>query len=98
MLSKFKKYYKAFWNIVTIWFGDKLKEANFFNHDIDIRKSRQKKNEWSSSILSSVYSINGIVIDMQKRFSTSPFYFIMKLAKAEIDKKLSGGIVYLRRD
>lgn len=98
VLSKFKKYYKAFWYIVTIWFGDKLKEANFFNHDIDIRKSRQKKNEWSSSILSSVYSINRIVIDMQKRFSTSPFYFIMKLAKAEIDKKLSRGIVYLRRD
>ncbi|MDO4801603.1 MAG: RelA/SpoT domain-containing protein [Prevotellaceae bacterium] len=97
-LAKFKKNYKAFWYIVTIWFGDKLKEANFFNHDIDIRRSKQKKSEWSSSILSSVYSINKIVIDMQKRFLTSPFYFIMKLAKTEIDKKLSRGIVYLRRD
>ena len=98
MLSKFKKYYKAFWYIVTIWFGDKLKEANFFNHDIDIRKSKQKKNEWSSSILSSVYSINKIVIDMQKKFSTNPFLFTMKVAKAEIDKELSRKIVYLRND
>lgn len=98
MLSKFKKYYKAFWYIVTIWFGDKLKEANFFNYDIDIRKSKQKKNEWSSSILSSVYSINKIVIDMQKNFSTNPFLFTMKVAKAEIDKELSRKIVYLRND
>jgi ppGpp synthetase/RelA/SpoT-type nucleotidyltranferase len=97
-ISKFKKFYKAFWYIVTIWFGDKLKEANFFNNDIDIRRSKKKKNEWSYSILSSVYSINRIVIDMQKRFSTSLFYIIMKLVKAKIDKKLSRGIVYLRRD
>ncbi len=97
-LSKFKKYYEAFWYIVTIWFGDKLKEANFFNHDITIRKSKQKKNEWSSSILSSVYSVNGIIIEMQQRFSKSPFYFMMKIAKTRIDKKLSRKIVYLRRD
>ena len=96
--SEFKKYYEAFWYIVTIWFGDKLKETNFFNHDINIRKSKKKKNEWSSSILSSVYRVNGIIIDMQQRFSKSPFYFILKREKELIDKKLSQRIVYLRSD
>lgn len=96
--SKFKKFYKIFWDIVTIWFGDKLSEAQFFNDDMDIKRSKKKKNEWSSSILSSVYSINMIVIDMQKKFSKNPFYIIMKLEKEKIDKNLSRGIVYLRRD
>lgn len=97
-LSQFIKYYKAFWFIVKIWFGDKLKETNFFNHDINIRKSKKKKNEWSSSILSSVYSINRIIIDMQQKFSKNPFYFIMKMEKSKIDRKLSRRIVYLRGD
>ena len=42
-VKEFKKNYKAFWRILSKWFGEKLKESYLYNQDKNIRISNKKK-------------------------------------------------------
>ena len=86
-LEEFKKNYKAFWFIAFTWFGKKIEEADFFNKDANVRKSKKKKNEWFVSISSSLQIANSIINNMQKAFHTNRLYWIMKITKNKIDQE-----------
>ncbi len=98
-IREFRKNYKAFWCILSSWFGDKLKEAEFYNEDKNIRKSDKKKREWISSMTSNVSRVNIIIANMQRGFNTGICYYFLNREKMKLDKELSSkGILLLRQD
>ena len=87
-VREFKTNYKAFWYILSEWFGDKLKEeAALYNQDRHIRRSNKKKIEWTSSIASNIGKAIKIIIDMQKGFNSHKWYFFIKKIKVQIEKE-----------
>lgn len=88
-ITQFKKHYKAFWYIITIWFGDKLSEANVFDKDINVKKSKRKNKEWASSIFSSLLDVTQLIRNMQNSFNNNIFYCIMRFHKKKLDKLFS---------
>lgn len=98
-IGEFKKNYKAFWYILSRWFGDKLKEVEFYNEDKNIRRSNKKKREWTSSITSNISKVNIMIANMQREFNTDIWHYFVNRVKMKLDKKLSSkGLLFLRRD
>ncbi|WP_080732614.1 MULTISPECIES: nucleotidyltransferase family protein [Porphyromonas] len=98
-VKEFKKNYKAFWRILSKWFGEKLKEANLYNQDKNIRRSNKKKKEWTNSIASNVEKVNRTIVNMNKDFSTNVCHYFIRIIKTKLEKKLaSKGVILLRRD
>lgn len=98
-VGEFKKNYKAFCRILSKWFGNKLKEADSYNQDKNIRKSNKKKKEWTSSIASNVERVNRIIAKMHKEFNSNIWHYFMKKIRIKLEKKLaSKGILLLRKD
>lgn len=87
-LYDFKKNYRAFWFIVTIWYGERLKETDVFNNDSAIRKSKKKKNEWYISITSSIRIVNQIINSMMKGFRSDLLHWGLKFYKKRLDAKI----------
>jgi ppGpp synthetase/RelA/SpoT-type nucleotidyltranferase len=87
-ITHFKKYYKAFLYIISIWFGDKMTEALSFMSDINVKKSKRKNNEWKSSIFSSMIDVLQIIQDMQNSFKKNFLYCVIKHQKTKMDKEL----------
>lgn len=97
-IGTFKENYKAFWVILSKWFGNKLKEADFYNQDKHMRRSKKKKIEWTSSITANVDRINEIIRNMEKEFNTNIWYYFIKRTKTKLRNELnSKGILYLRQ-
>lgn len=88
-IAHFKKYYKAFFYIISIWLGDKMKEALSFTNDINVKKSKRKNSEWKSSIFSSMIDVLQIIQDMQNSFKNNFLYCIIKHQKTKMDKEMS---------
>lgn len=87
-LSEFQKNYKAFGYIIITWFGEKIKETDIINKDVNIKKSKKKKKEWFASIASSLQIANSIINNMQEGFNSNPIYWIMKVQKNKINQEL----------
>lgn len=88
-LTEFQKNYKSFWYIIINWFGKKLEEIVSFNNDVNIRRSKKKKDEWFASIASNIQSAVSIINNMQKEFRTNHLYLIVKFIKRRIDKEVN---------
>ena len=98
-IGEFKKNYKAFWFILSKWFGNKQKEVGLYNEDKNIRKSNKKKKEWTSSITSNVVKVNRIIANMRQEFNSNIWYYFIKRIRRKLEKKLaSKGYLFLRED
>jgi hypothetical protein len=86
-IRKFKKYYRAFWYIVSQWFDTKVTEADLYNKDKTIKKSITKNKEWSSSISSSIANIYEIVMEKQMKFKKNILFYFIKRTKYAIDNE-----------
>ena len=98
-IGEFKKNYKAFWRILSKWFGNKQKEVGLYNIDKNIRKSNKKKKEWTSSITSNVEKVNKTITNMHEEFNSNIWHYFIKRIRIKLEKKLaSKGFLLLRND
>lgn len=98
-IGEFKKNYKAFWFILSKWFGNKQKEVGLYNEDKNIRRSNKKKKEWTSSITSNVAKVNWIIANMRQEFNSNIWHYFIKRIRTKLEKKLaSKGYLFLRED
>ena len=101
-IEEFKKNYKAFWFILSKWFGNKQKEVGLYNEDKNIRRSNKKKKEWTSSITSitsNVAKVNWIIANMRQEFNSNIWHYFIKRIRTKLEKKLaSKGYLFLRED
>lgn len=95
-IGEFKRNYKAFWRIISIWLGDKRKEISSYNQDKNIRRSKKKRNEWTSSIISNAEKVDRIILNMRKKFSNNIWHYFIKRIKTKLEKELeSEGVIIL---
>ena len=86
-IRNFKKYYRAFWYIVSQWLDTKVTEADLYNKDKTIKNSIKKNKEWSSSIFSSITNIYEIVMEKQMKFKKNILFYFIRRTKYAIDNE-----------
>jgi len=87
-IYEFKKYYKAFWYIISKWFEIKIIETDsYLKNKKLLDKSIKKNKEWSFSIVESIENVYEIIKLMTSSFKTNILYFPINMLKSVIDKK-----------
>ena len=87
-IYEFRKYYKAFWYIISKWFEIKIIETNsYLKNKKLLNKSIKKNKEWSFSIIESIENVYEIIKLMTSSFKTDILYFAINMLKSAIDKK-----------
>lgn len=87
-LINFAKNYRAFWEIISIWFKDRADEIQTFS-SAKLIKSSKKNKEWSISLDSNFLMVWVIIQEVQKQLKGSFLYLPASVCKMRIDERYS---------
>lgn len=87
-LINFAKNYRAFWEIISIWFKDRADEIQTFS-SAKLIKSSKKNKEWSISLGSNFLIVWAIIQEVQKQLKGGLLYLPASACKKRIDKRFS---------
>lgn len=89
-LISFRKHYKTFWRIITIWFDEKKDEIQRFASAYRTKSSKsKKKKEWSISLGRSFLMVWIIILKMQNQFKGGLLYLPASALKRQTDKSFT---------
>lgn len=81
-VSAFRKYYKAFLDIMLFWMQNQILEMNSFAQNKNVTKSKKIYNEWGQTIVDGVYAFTDIFqsthLKLRLRLYNIIIYRVMK--------------------